>query len=71
MGRLELSHTVDGYVKADKLFGAIFPARILEWAVIPFFRGSSQPRNRTPVSHITGRFLYIVHPQISLFAKLA
>ena len=31
-------------------------ARILEWAVFPFSRGSSQPRDRTQVSHITGRF---------------
>ena len=31
-------------------------ARILEWAAIPFSRGSSQPRNRTQVSHIVGRF---------------
>ena len=30
----------------------IFQARILEWAAISFFRGSSQPRDRTQVSHI-------------------
>ena len=29
-------------------------ARILEW--IAFSRGSSQPRDRTQVSHIAGRF---------------
>ena len=30
--------------------------RILEWVAYPFSRGSSQPRNRTGVSCITGRF---------------
>ena len=33
----------------------IFQARILEWAAISFSRGSSQPRDRTRVSHIVGR----------------
>jgi len=31
-------------------------ARILEWVAFPFSRGSSQPRDRTQVSHIAGRF---------------
>ena len=31
-------------------------ARILEWAAIPFSRGSSQPRDQTQVSCIAGRF---------------
>ena len=26
------------------------------WVAIPFSKGSSQPRNRTQVSHIVGRF---------------
>ena len=30
--------------------------RILEWVVFPFSRGSSQPRDRTQVSHIAGGF---------------
>ena len=34
----------------------ILQARILEWAAVPFSRGSSQPRDWTQVSHITGRF---------------
>ena len=33
----------------------IVQARILEWVAIPFSRGSSQPRDRTRVSHIAGR----------------
>ena len=34
----------------------IFQARILEWVAFSFSRGSSQPRDWTPVSHIEGRF---------------
>ena len=34
----------------------ILQARILEWVAIPFSRGSSQPKNQTWVSYITGRF---------------
>ena len=30
--------------------------RILEWVAFPFSRESSQPRNRTQVSHTAGRF---------------
>ena len=33
----------------------IFQARILEWVVISFSRGSSQPRDRTQVSRTAGR----------------
>ena len=33
----------------------IHQARILEWAAFPFSRGSSQPRDRTQVSHIADR----------------
>ena len=34
----------------------ILQARILEWVAFPFFRGSSQPRDRTQVSHIASGF---------------
>ena len=37
----------------------IFQARVLKWVVISFSRGSSQPRNRTWVSHIAGRHFTI------------
>ena len=33
----------------------ILQARILEWVAISFSRGSSRPRDRTQVPHITGR----------------
>ena len=37
----------------------ILQARILEWVVIPFSRGSSRPRDQTWVSWITGRFFTV------------
>ena len=37
----------------------ILPARILEWVVLPFSRGSSQPRDQTQVSRIAGRFFTV------------
>ena len=43
----------------------IFQARILEWAAISFSRGSSQPRDRTWVSHLVGRCFYCLSHQRS------
>ena len=40
----------------DYTVHGIVQARILEWVAIPFSRGSSQPRDRTQVSCIAGRF---------------
>ena len=40
----------------DYTVHGILQARILEWIAFPFSRGSSQPRNRTQVSHIAGGF---------------
>ena len=37
----------------------ILQARILEWVAMSSSRGSSQPRDQTQVSHITGRFFTI------------
>ena len=37
----------------------ILQARILEWVAIPFSMGSSQLRDRTLASYITGRFFTI------------
>ena len=39
----------------------IFQARILEWVVISFFKGSSQPRGQTQVSCIDRWILYHQH----------
>ena len=37
----------------------ILQARILEWAAIPFSRGSFRPRDQTLVSHVAGRFFTV------------
>ena len=37
----------------------ILQARILEWVAMPFSRESSQPRDRTQVSHIADGFFTI------------
>ena len=36
----------------------ILQARILEWVVMPYSRGSFQPKDQTQVSHIAGGFFY-------------
>ena len=41
---------------ADDTVQGILQARILEWVPFPFSMGSSQPRDRTQVSCILGRF---------------
>ena len=41
----------------------ILQERILEWVAIPFFRGSSQPRDPTQVSCFAGRFFYSLSHQ--------
>ena len=43
----------------DYIVHVILQARILEWVAFPFSRRSSQPRDWTQVSRITGRFLTI------------
>ena len=37
----------------------ILQIRVLEWVAVPFSRGSSQPTDWTPVSHIVGGFFTI------------
>ena len=36
----------------------IFQTRVLEWVAMSFSRGSSPPKDRTPVSHIASRCFY-------------
>ena len=45
----------------------ILQVRILEWVAIPFFKESSQSRDRTQVSHIAGRFFTKLSHQRSCF----
>ena len=37
----------------------ILQERILEWVAVPFSRGSSRPRDRTPGSLIAGRLFTV------------
>jgi len=41
----------------DYTVHGILQARILEWVAFAFSRGSSQPKDRTQVSHIAGEFI--------------
>ena len=41
----------------------IFQARVLEWVAISFSRGSSRPRDQTPVSRIVGEHFYRLNHQ--------
>ena len=38
----------------DYTFHGILQARIMEWIAFAFYKGSSQPRDTTQVSHIAG-----------------
>ena len=40
----------------DYTVNGMLQARILDWATVLFSRASFQPRDRTQVSHIAGRF---------------
>ena len=53
-----LCSSMDCSLPGSSLLG-ILQARALEWAAIPFFRGSSQPRDRTQLSCIAGRFITV------------
>ena len=44
------------YDPIDYTVHGILQARILEWVAFLFFRGSSQPKDRTQVSLIVGGF---------------
>ena len=46
---------IDQSLPGSSLHG-LLQARILEWVAIPFYRGSSLPRDWTRVSHIAGKF---------------
>ena len=52
---LTLCNPIDCGQPGSSVYG-IFQPRILEWVAIPFFRGSSWPRDWTYVSSIAGGF---------------
>ena len=53
-----LCDPVDSSPPGSSVHG-ILQARTLEWVAIPFSRESSQPKGRTPISYITGRFFTV------------
>ena len=55
VAQLRLCNPMDCSPPASFIHG-ILQARILAWIVIPFSKGSSQPKDQAQVSHIAGRF---------------
>ena len=53
-----LCNVMDCSLPGSSVHGTL-QARILEWVAIPSSRGSSQPRDRTQVTSIAGRFFTI------------
>ena len=49
----------------------ILQARILEWDVISFSRGSSQPRNRSQVSCIAGKLYRLSYKWVHVYVWLS
>ena len=58
---LTLYNPMDFSPAGSSVYG-ILQARIWEWVVISFSRGSSQPRDWTRVTHIAGRFFTVRAP---------
>ena len=58
LSRVRLCNPMDCSLLGSFIHG-ILQARILEWVATSFFRGSSQPRDRTQVSHIAVRFFTV------------
>ena len=48
----------------------ILQARILRWVAFPFFRRSSQPRDLTQISCITGRFFTVWATRVALRIRI-
>ena len=55
---LTLCDPMDCSLPGSSVLG-ILQAEILEWVAIPFCRASSQPRDRTEVSHVAGGFFTV------------
>ena len=53
-----LCNPMDCSLLGSSVHGVLL-ARILEWVAMPFFRGSSQPRDQTWVFCMAGRFFTI------------
>ena len=55
LSRVQLYDSMDCSLPGSSIHGT-FQARVLEWVATSFSRGSSRPRNWTPVSHIADRW---------------
>ena len=53
----------------DYTIHGILQARILEWVAVPFSRGSSQPRDRTQVSHILRNMIWLSSSLVAQLVK--
>ena len=62
LSRVQLFATPWIVARQASLSMGILQARILEWPSMPSYRGPSQFRDRTQVSHIAGRFFTTVPP---------
>ena len=58
LSRVRLCGTPWTVAHQSPLSMGILQARILEWIAMPSYRGSSQPRDRTQVSHIVEKIIY-------------
>ena len=54
-----LCYPMDCYLLGSSVHGLLQARILMEWVAIPFFWGSSSPRDRTLVSCIAGRLLII------------
>ena len=52
----------------DYTVHGILQARTLKWVAFPFSRGSSQPMDRTQVSHIAGGFSTSITPKETAYS---
>ena len=65
---LTLCDPLDCSLPGSSVHG-ILQARILEWVAIPFFRGSSQPRDRTQAFCIADRFFIVLATREALLQR--
>ena len=64
-----LCHPMDCSLPGSSVHG-IFQAIVLEWIAISFSRGTSQPRDRTRVSHIVDRHFTVWATREVIASKL-
>ena len=57
-GVVKIWTQLSDWTELDYTIHGILQARTLEWVAVPFSRASFQPRDRTQVSNIAGRFFY-------------